>query len=80
MQRRTEITIETERFLIVSRRRDRTVLWCNPCNKNVPMLTVDEAVTTANVGEVGRFHFAITPEGQLFICSLSLERAPQGDL
>lgn len=78
MQKRTQITIETERILIVSRRRDRTVLWCNACGKRVPMVTVDEAARNSRLVEASQLHFARVPEGQLFICSISLERAPKG--
>jgi hypothetical protein len=84
MQKRTEITIETERFVVVSRRREMASLWCNRCSITLPMLTVDMAALEASTTplsifrlvEVGRLHFAVTPEGQLVICpdSLALER------
>jgi len=77
MHKRTEITIETERFLIVSRRRDRTVLWCEACASDEPMMTVAEAARDFRFVESGLLHFARTPDGQLMICSNSLasERA-----
>lgn len=77
MHKRTEITIETERFLIVSRRRDITVLWCEACAGDVPMMTVAEAVRNLRFVEAGLLHFARTPDGRLLICSNSLaaERA-----
>jgi hypothetical protein len=77
MQKRTEITIETERFLVVSRHRERTILWCNQCAKDVPMVTVDEAASTFRMAEACRLHFARTPEGRLFICSNSLASAQE---
>lgn len=82
MHKRTEITIETERLLVVSRRRDRTILWCNYCAKNVPMLTVHEAARTSGFAEAGLLHYAVTPEGRLFICSnsLALERTEECSL
>jgi hypothetical protein len=79
MKKRTEITIETERFLVISRRSDRSVLWCGDCDHNVPMLTIDEAAMAAHttplviseLAETGQLHFALL-EGQQFICPNSL--------
>lgn len=80
MQKRTEITIETERSLVVSQRRQRTVLWCKQCASTLPMLTVDVAARIActtplvifGLVEAGRLHAVVTPEGRLFVCSNSL--------
>jgi hypothetical protein len=80
MRKRTEITIETERFLVVSQRRERSIVWCSVCDRKVAMLTVDEAATAAHttplvifeLAETGQLHFAVTREGQQFICPNSL--------
>lgn len=80
MHKKTEIIIETERFLVVSQRRERPILWCSVCDKEVPMLTVYEAARTAGstplaisqLAEAGKLHFAVTQEGQRFFCSISL--------
>jgi hypothetical protein len=80
MHKTTEITIETERFLVVSRRRERASLWCHRCANTVLMLTVDEAATIgrttalviSTLAEAGLLHCAMTSEGRLFICSNSL--------
>lgn len=80
MQKRTEITIEMERSLIVRQRRERASLWCNQCKSTLPMLTIDVAARVActtplvifGLVEAGRLHSAVTPEGRLFICSNSL--------
>jgi hypothetical protein len=80
MHKTTEITIETERFLVVSRRPERANLWCHRCANTVLMLTVDEAARTgcttplviSTLAEAGLLHFAVIPEGRLFICSNSL--------
>ena len=80
MHKRTQITIETERSLVVSQRRKRANLWCNRCARTLPMLTVEVAASVARVtplvifrlAEAGRLHSAVTPEGRLFICSNSL--------
>jgi hypothetical protein len=81
MKKRTEITIETERLLVVSQRRGRTVLWCSDCDKKVPMLTVDEAARGAGTTpavifelvEAGKLHFAVGLKGQHFVCLNSLD-------
>jgi hypothetical protein len=77
MLKRTEITIETERLLVVSRRSERTVLWCNQCGQMAPMITVYEAARLLGFATSGLLHFVITPEGRLFICfdSLGLEHS-----
>jgi 6-phosphogluconolactonase (cycloisomerase 2 family) len=83
MQKRTEITIETERFLVVSQRRKKPILWCIQCDSDAPMLTVVEAARTActtplviaELADAGKLHFVITLEGQQFICSDSLASA-----
>ena len=81
MQKRTEITIETERSVVVRRRQGaRPSLWCNRCARTLPMLTIDVAARVASttplvifrLAEAGRLHSAVTPEGRLFICSNSL--------
>ncbi len=72
MHKRTEITIETERLVIVSRRRDTTVLWCEACAGEVPMMTVAQAAGSFPFAEAASLHFARTPDGQLLICSNSL--------
>ena len=83
MKKRTEITIETERFLVVSRGRNRPMLWCSDCDDKVPMLTVVEAAMTAGttplviseLAEAGKLHFALLLDGRQFICSNSLAAA-----
>jgi hypothetical protein len=80
MQKRTEITIETERLLVVSQRRERTVLWCNGCVSSLPMLPIDAAALIAHTTplvifdlvKAGKLHSAMTPDGRVFICSNSL--------
>ena len=71
---KTEITIETERLVVVKRRR-RTV-WCAACSRRVAMLSVDDAAIFAQVNsrtifrwaESGVVHSSETPEGLLLIC------------
>ena len=74
MKMRTEITVETERLVIVSRRRRNA--WCSSCARYVDMLTVDDAAILFHVAsrtifywsESGVVHSSETPEGLLLIC------------
>ena len=74
MKTRTEITVETERLVIVNRRRRHE--WCPSCARQVEMLTVDDAAILFRVAsrtifhwaESGVVHSSETPEGLLLIC------------
>jgi hypothetical protein len=78
--KRTKIIIETDRELVVSRRLETYVIWCEGCASVVSMVTVDEAARLVSESslsiyrlvERGQIHFAETPEGRLFICPHSL--------
>jgi hypothetical protein len=82
-KRRTEITVETDRVLVVRRRRGGPVTaWCPDCRNQVPMLTPDEAGAVARISmraiyrrvEASGLHFAETPQGLLLVCLNSLRR------
>jgi hypothetical protein len=74
MKTRTEITVETDKLIVVNRRR-RTE-WCSTCSRQVEMLTIDDAAILAQVNsrtiflwaESGAVHSSETPEGLLLIC------------
>ena len=78
--KRTEITIETKRLVVVTQRKVSVVSWCRQCCQPTKMITVDEAATVAGVssrtiyrwadGET--LHFTETPEGRLLICRESI--------
>lgn len=84
MKTRTEITLEMDRWVVVSRPgrpgRRSTVAWCSNCSRYVEMLSVDEAALLANVNsrtifrwaESGLLHSSETREGLLLICPKSL--------
>ena len=84
-KRRTEITIETERVVVV-RRRLTVGAWCRSCDRQVAMVTVDEAARMAGVSsrtiyrwvEADQLHFNETAEGQLLICTDSLPTVGPG--
>jgi hypothetical protein len=77
---RTEITIETERVLIIRKRKGSVLTWCSTCAGQVPMVKVDDAAVIARVScrtlyrwvEAEKVHFAETPEGLVLICLSSL--------
>ena len=81
-KRRTKITIEQERVLIIGRGSRAVEVWCNGCNEQVTMIRPEEAAAVAGVNsrtiyrgvEAGRFHFRETPDGMLLICLSSLMR------
>lgn len=74
MRTRAEITVETDRWVIVSRKRRNA--WCPTCLRQVEMLNVDDAALFAQVNsrtifrwaESGALHSSETPEGLLLIC------------
>jgi hypothetical protein len=81
-KRRTEITIETERLLLLKGARRPIFLWCEECRAEVKMVTPEEAAAATGVRlraiyrrvEAGELHFTETPEGQLLICLNSILR------
>ncbi|HEY0006107.1 MAG TPA: hypothetical protein VGB17_15110 [Pyrinomonadaceae bacterium] len=78
--RRTKITVETERLLVVSRGRGQVDGWCEICRAEVRLVGVEEAALVAGLGqraifrriESGRLHFTETSRGALLICLESL--------
>ncbi len=81
MSKRTEITVEIERIVVVRRnsRRNRTG-FCEFCQKNTEMLTTDRAALFAKCSSwaifgwvgLGWLHFTETDESLLLICKNSL--------
>jgi hypothetical protein len=77
--KRTEITIETHRVLVVHRRGSLLEGWCDRCDKQVGMFRLEEAAL-AGISlqairrhlEAGRFHFAAGGGELSFICLNSL--------
>jgi hypothetical protein len=79
-RKRTEITIETERVLLISRRSNGSLLWCDRCARRVLMLTINEAATILRIGvdeiirklEDRQLHLVQRPGEPLRICPNSL--------
>lgn len=78
--KRTEITIETARLLVISNKTQSARVWCESCGRRVAMVTADVAARLARVSsrtiyrwvETGKLHFAETSEGQLLVCHESI--------
>ena len=75
-RKRTEISIETHRQLVIRRRKDSALAWCPECAAQVKMVTPEEAAIVACVSsrtiyrwvEIHKLHFSETSEGLLLIC------------
>lgn len=80
MKRRVEITVETERVLLVRGRSVSYTAWCPGCDARVRMVTAVEAARLSGSSareifrrvERGALHFAETPDGELLVCPDSL--------
>jgi len=74
MKTRTEITIEMDRLIVVSRSRKSE--WCTLCSSPVEMLSIDDAALLAHVNSLtivrwaiaGELHSAESHDGLLLIC------------
>jgi hypothetical protein len=82
MKRRTEITIESRKLTLIRRVGGVKRTWCPSCNKEVEMLSADEAVILFRLSsrkihrmvDEGKLHFTETPDGLLLICMNSFSR------
>ena len=82
MKRRTEITIETERVLVISRRNTSALAWCSGCGLKGQMITPEAAAKTVSLStraiyrliEAEELHFLETSDQRLWICLNSLNR------
>jgi hypothetical protein len=83
-RRRTQITIETERVLIVNRRAGATQGWCEQCGAFVKLATPEIAAALTGMSrravyrliENGQVHFSESPsqspEAPISVCLESL--------
>ena len=75
MRTRTEITLETDRWVVI-RTPKKKRWWCSTCARDVEMMSLDEATLLAEVNsrtifqwaESGAVHSSETAEGLLLIC------------
>jgi hypothetical protein len=81
MKRRTEITIERQRLVLVTGRKVSASGWCAVCAGKVQLVTAETASRMVRVStrviyrraEEGRLHFTETQDGLLLICANSLK-------
>jgi len=77
--KRTEITVEIERLVVVRKRKVRRA-FCEFCGKETEMMTTDRAALFAGCStwaifgwiQLGWLHFTENDEGILLICRQSL--------
>ena len=75
-----EITVETERLLIIRRRYQAVEEWCDGCGELALMIRPDQAAAVTGHTlraifidiENGRLHFRESPDGLVLVCLNSL--------
>lgn len=80
MKKRTLITVETDRIILVRQSKRSPLAWCDDCRRHVSLVTVDEAARISRTSsrtifqrvEARKLHFVETPDGILLICLDSL--------
>jgi hypothetical protein len=80
VKRRTEITIESSRLMIIRQVGRAPRVSCLVCHEGVEMVTSDHAASLFRLStriihrmiEDGRVHFRETPGGSLLVCPNSL--------
>ena len=80
MRKRTEITIERRRTVVLSRRRVTIIDWCAQCGRQETKLTAEGAGVFCGVStrtiyravERGLVHFSENPDGLIWLCLGSL--------
>jgi hypothetical protein len=80
IRRKTRITVETERILIIRRRGIEMQGWCEGCGEQVKLVTPQTASSVTGLSvraicqlvEAGELNFLETNDGLLLICLNSL--------
>lgn len=79
VKKRTRITIETERVLVIGKARSTFDGWCPVCNRVVRLLRPDEAsALTAYLrasqypSKISKLHIIPTADGLMSVCLNSL--------
>ena len=76
MSETKEITVETERLLIIRRRYQAVEEWCDGCGELALMIRPDQAAAVTGRTlrtiftdiETGRLHFRESADGMVLIC------------
>jgi hypothetical protein len=79
-KKKTTITFETERLLVISGPRSRALNWCPRCNQLVRSVTTEDAAILADVSlavicrevDADRLHAMPTADGAPLICLNSI--------
>jgi hypothetical protein len=79
VHKRTEVTVETDRVLII-RRRHSTRVWCGECAREVDMVGLADASVLTGITQQGmrhgaqarKWHFSEGQDGTPLICLESL--------
>ncbi len=79
VQKRTEITVQTDRVVVIRQRRSRRV-WCQQCGREVNAVSFQEAGELTGVpllalpdnGASAAWHVCVGENGELVICLESL--------
>jgi hypothetical protein len=88
IRRRVEITVEREVVSVEYLPPANVTGWCLQCGKNVLMLTAEAAAAAHGTSpreiyrrlDDNKLHFQESPSGTVFICSESLNAAPNKEL
>src|SRR5437762_14294170 len=80
VRKRTEVTIESETFLVVRRGGGELRAWCGACGVDSLMLTLREAAMLTGLptrliyarAEEGTLHFQERSDGTLLVCASSV--------
>jgi hypothetical protein len=81
---RREITVETERLLVIRRRYQAVEDWCEDCKSLALMIRPDQAAVVSGRTlraifadiEAGELHYLELPDGLLLICLNTLLKIP----
>lgn len=87
-KKQTEITVETERILVIRRRYRAIEAWCDSCVEEVVMIRPDQAAAVSGqslrtiFGDIERkeLHFLEQADGMLLICLSSLLKQDLSDV
>ncbi|MGH9967744.1 MAG: hypothetical protein ACREBG_07890 [Pyrinomonadaceae bacterium] len=73
IRRRIQITVESDKTLIMRERKNFTKIWCDVCSRQVEMLMLaDDRDVMFSEADARRLHVVKTPSGLIFVCLNSL--------
>jgi len=83
--KRTIVRVETRSLSVIRPPGSSVDFWCEECAAVVPMVTPEHAAQLCSTTpraiyqrvETGELHFMETPQGDLFVCGVILNRDPK---